>query len=179
MWGLISNTVKRIMRVDASTHVLKTIDYAHSETHGGDHYYIKDFADITVNKKDFLFRVPDDTKLPHIIWEFNAEGEFQIIVFRSPTWSAIGSKIAIINHEDNSKNKSLVKAYEDPTITDPGDQIWGAIAGSNKKAGGTIRSVDEINFRRSTDYLFRAIKIGQGTLWLDWLIDFYEHSFRG
>ncbi len=41
IWGKISDTVGRGVRIDASTHSLQTLDYAHHEVHSGSHYYIQ------------------------------------------------------------------------------------------------------------------------------------------
>lgn len=66
--GLINDTVARVARLDASTHVLKFIDYVHSEIHGGSHYYIEGVQDLSLNNVfDMQFITPNSSKWSHYI----------------------------------------------------------------------------------------------------------------
>ena len=162
--------------IDPATGAGKCVEYGHAETHSGSHFFIKDYQDVSAGTLDFLFITPDTTKWAHALWFFAGEGEFNLDLYIDATVSANGTGITPINRNGNSGTAATVAAYSGPTVSTTGTKIWGAKFGAGRTAGGLIRENSEYIGEQNTIYLFRATKVGAGTLWLDYLFDWYEHT---
>ena len=76
LYGRIDADTVKPLRQDQTTHTLQTIDYSHHEIHGGSNFRVQAFNDsISAGSTVCItFRVPNQTKLPH--WLFEWESEF-------------------------------------------------------------------------------------------------------
>jgi len=79
LYAYFSNTEGDLVRMDASTHSLQTIDYAHHETHGGSHFYVQGYTtlgnDPGVDDTLYVKLVTDNSaKWDHFLYKINSTG---------------------------------------------------------------------------------------------------------
>jgi len=91
-------------RLDASTEVLETIDYAHHEIHSGSHYFIKNWIEITAATYEFLIITPNTTKWGHFTFSHMADEQYSAEIFEGTTVSNNGTAITAVNNNRNSSN---------------------------------------------------------------------------
>jgi len=73
--GKISDAKTRILRLDASTHAMKTIAYEHAEVHSGSHFFINGHASLGVGGTYYFKLTTSDTaKWGHFTWKLNSTG---------------------------------------------------------------------------------------------------------
>ncbi len=165
---------------------LQVISAAHNGVHAGNFFFVKNFVDVTVANTDFLFSVPDTTKWPHAQWEFAGEGEFELYLYKNVVASDDGSEITPVNANGNSGTPAGVGVFTGPTLnsgalgdgSDGGVLIWAGKFGANRTAViGRETNYEHIG-AQNEKYWFRVIKVGAGTLWLDWDFNWYEHTNR-
>lgn len=183
--GLISDSVARIARIDASTHSLQIVDYAHHEIHSGSHFFLVDYTTINNgNNLDFLFVVPDTSKWPHAVWEMEAEVEMTFNLYEDVTTSADGSAVTPFNNNRNSATAATVGAYTGPTLAggalgdngQGGTKIWGKTIGQGKKIGGEFGREQEIVGKQNVKYWFRISNGSGSNGWLNYDFSWYEHT---
>jgi len=163
-------------RVDPTTHSLQFIDFAHCILHNGDHYYVKDWVDLTNGQVlDFLFVTPDTTKWAHLLISFGFEAEANISVYESATTSNNGTPITVFNRNRNSANTNTSLVYSAPTVTGTGTLIARYKAGSSRSVGGDIRAEGELVMKQNTKYLVRITNDTVTNNWCGYLADWYEY----
>ena len=84
---------KGIGRQDSSTASLQTIDYAHHEIHSGSMYRVQhNQSNIPATGSSgelvIAFFVPDQTKEPHMVFEFVHEGSMTMTLYEGVTFNA-------------------------------------------------------------------------------------------
>lgn len=162
---------------DLTSHALTTIDYGHHEIHQGDHFYIKNWIDLTNGQVlDFLVVTPDTTKWTHVVVEFAFEAEANVVVYEGTTTSANGASVTVYNRNRNSATSNTTLVYAAPTVTGVGTQVAAYKAGSGRGAGGTVRANQELVIKQNTKYLIRITNDVTTNNWCDYLADWYEHT---
>jgi hypothetical protein len=163
--------------IDPSTGAICQESYAHCEIHKGDHYYIKDWIDLSNGEVvDFLVVTPDTTKWAHMLVSFSFEAEASAIIYEDTTTSAVGTPVAVLNRNRNSLNTNGVLVYSAPTVTSPGNKLSAYKTGAGKLAGGEARATQEIVLKQNSKYLIRVTNDTTSNNWFDYLADWYEHS---
>lgn len=164
-------------KFDPSSGTFVNEDYAHYEIHQGNHFYRKNWFDLTNGAVyNFLIITPDSVELPHFEYLISSEGEIHIDCYRDVVVSANGTAVSTFNRNENSSNTATMLLYHTPTITSVGTQIYAAKGGSAQKVGGTIRANDEVVLKANTQYLFRITNDTALNNWIDYLFDWYEHA---
>ena len=181
IWSITSATESKTLKrhvqpiIDPYTQTWIMVEEAHSKTHIGDHYYMKGFTDLTEAAPTLeLYMVIPAGVEPNALGEFAAEGEMEIFIYENPTQTDVGSPFPVYNRNRNSTNTNSAIVTVGPTLTDDGTLIWSTKVGSGRQSGGTSREGVEIILKEDTEYLVRVSKIAAGTLWFDYLFDWYE-----
>ena len=156
------------------------VPFEHHEVHMGAFYFVKDFADGT---QTFLLVTPATEVWGHAEWLFAAEGEFELFLYEDVSTSNDGAALIEHNAERNSADAATIVATSGPTLAggvlgdggQGGDLLWAAKIGAGRTAGETRARGHEVIWRTDTKYWFQLTQTGQGTLYLDWDIMWYEH----
>ncbi len=177
IYGRTGDLVRPI-GIDAATHALMTIDYAHHEIHSGSHFFIKDYVDSLSNGQvyDFLVIVPDTLKRPHTLIHFDFEAEATYELYEGTTVSDNGTALTSFNNNRNSATAATTLAYHTPTVTGVGTRIAGSITGSRRRVGGDIRSEGELILDQANTYLLRITNNTTSSNWMDYHFVWYEHT---
>ena len=178
--GLISNTEARTVRVDASTHSLQTVDYAHHEIHGGSHYFFRSFATLgNGGDVDFGVTIPNSEKWAHMLWEFETTGETLFEVYEGSTYTGGSDPSGTFNSNRNSVNTSGLVIVVDPTVTAEGTlleaQMVGVATTPSKAIGGGSGRDDEVILLQDTKYIFR-FESGSADNHISFRASWYEHT---
>lgn len=168
------------VRMDSTTNALIGVDYAHHEVHDGSHYFIKKWADITgaATVAYFMFVTPNTTKRIHAKVAIAAEAEFRVEIFEGGTVSANGTALTAINNDRDSASTAGLLAYNAPTVTSDGTQIWDTVVGSGKNSTISLGLNYEIIAATDETYLFKITKVAAGTHWIDFDFFWYEHTSK-
>ena len=182
--GLISDTVARTVRIDASTHAMEVIDYEHHEIHGGSHFFVRGWADVPINNVfDVQFTTPNTTKWSHFTFQIDVESETEWFIYENVTITTPGTAITPINNNRNSgtastntvrsiANTSVANANADTAVAGA-TLLANAVIGAGKTAGVVARE-REIIFRQGEDYCFRALANTAG--YISFRMSWYEHT---
>ena len=171
--------------VDSATWAFKTIDYAHHEIHGGDHYNVRRYKDQTIDHVyDIQITTPNTTKWSHFTYEFETENETLWHFYRNPTIVLAGTAVTPVNSDHNSTNTAalVVKLITNTTLADANldttvaaaTLIAEGISGSGKKESGIASSRDEAILKQNEDYCLRFIATAAG--YVNFHLDWYEHT---
>lgn len=174
------------LRMDASTHSIQIIDYAHHEVHSGSFYYVKGQAELdgAGDTLDFLYVVPNTNKWPHAQWDIDGEAEFTLSLYEGVVTSNDGGAVTIFNANRNSANSPGVAAYSGPTLNsgalgdggDGGNLVWEGKIGSGRNATTNRETAYEFIAKQNTKYWFRISKEASGVHWVDYDFNWYEHT---
>ena len=175
------------IRIDASTHSMQTIDYAHHEAHSGAFFYVKGWLDITGagNDTDFIWIVPDTSKWPHAQWSFDGEAEFTLTLYEGVTLSDSGTESTILNVNRNSAKEPVASLYVgEPVLVsgalgdggNGGTAVWATKIGSARSATTGRATSYEFIAKQNTIYWFRLTKEAAGTGWVSFDFNWYEHT---
>lgn len=182
--GLISDTVARQVRIDASTHTLQIIEHEHHEIHSGSHYFVIGYQDLAVNNVlDFTWQMPDTTKWIHWTWNISTESETLWQVYEN---AAVINPLAVavtpLNSNRNSGNTSgttmkyelqanLAAANADTNIGGA-TLIESGISGAGKD-GGVADRAHELMMEQDILYCLRATANAAG--YINFSMQWYEH----
>ena len=178
--------------VDSSTETLQVIDYAHHEIHSGSMFRVQAFNDAipaTASGGELVigFFVPDQTKEPHMVWDFVHEGDMTMKVLEGVTLTvSTGTDVAPKNSNRNSATTSvlqgvatgsLVSGYVTSGVTYSGGTVISLkrnFASRNQPGEGTRRN--EVILKTNTYYAFvldnNVTSTQGGQIRLEW----YEHA---
>jgi len=186
-WGSGAGEVDDV-RIDASTNVLTTIDYAHHEIHSGSsfHAYINATGG-SGTKGTITFITPDTTTYMHAFFYTLSNVAAKITFGEGATVTAAsGTDFPALNRNRNLAATSTATVLASGSAGGAGNVTTGAtVTGFGTilklievgigKSGGEVRSVDEWVLKRNTVY---ALEIesqaasSEVTAALDW----YEHA---
>lgn len=164
---------------DVFTGSFTTVSYDHYEIHSGSHFFNKDWVDLGNGATyDILVVTPDTTKWTHLIFNIGTEAETNITWYKDTITSNDGTLLPVINRNGNSATVNGTLLYHTPTITNVGTPFALYKSGSGKLSGGTSRANNEAIFEQNTKYLLRITNATTSNNWVDWIIDWYEHTNR-
>lgn len=181
--GLTSDSTSQGMRLDASTHTLQTIDYAHHEIHSGDHFFCYNYdSDVdTAGPKYYRITTPNTTKWSHLIMSIYSEGSGTWQLFENPTVNGAGTALATPNSNRNSLNAATLVVAVDPTSTADGTEIkvWRTGSGTSAptRVGSENRDDSELILKQNEDYFLKFTPDANDAkikIELEW----YEHTNR-
>lgn len=148
-----------------------TIDNIQDHIHNGDMFRVNAVFSLGVaGVKYALLRVGS---IPiHIYGEISASGESTMNFYESPTTSADGTPISVLNKNKTSSKVSEVTAFDSPTVTTPGTLLDSFLMSGAINAGGRDRSENEWSLLPNTDYLIKVTAVAASDYAMK--IDFYE-----
>lgn len=175
--------------VDDSSESLQTIDYAHHEIHSGSTYRTQCFNDSIGNGGTVVigFYVPDQTKMPHMTWEFVHSGTMTMRLYEDVTITAgTGTDRLCRNSRRDAGDTSILQG------TGTGSLVSNYVTCEPTISGGTVISLkkdysakntagggarrNEIILKPDTYYAFELTNeettAQGGQIRLEW----YEHS---
>lgn len=169
------------LRRDPTTNAAKIIAYAHSEVHGGNHYYIEGWVELDDTETLYVKLVtPDTTKWGHFTWEISSSG-ITLTTFDEEATGGMtgGTGVVPINNDRNSANVSGFVITNGVTIatgytTRIGNAKWGAGGKFTAGGGGSSRS-RELKMKQDTTYL-RAFTSGTDDNIIQFAASWYEHT---
>ena len=182
VFGRVSDTVVKNMRLDSATEALMTVSYAHHETHAGSHFNYRDSYALAKNSvKEHLVITPDTTKWAHMIFGVSSTGgQVNVEIFEDTTVSANGTAESCINRNRNSAVTKTTIVYEAPTVVTDGTILFKQTFGVDEKksAGGGTRDSEEIVLKQNTIYLVRTTELDVNSSTINVDFDWYEHTDR-
>jgi hypothetical protein len=185
--GLINDTKVVNLRVDSSTHSIQTIEYEHHEVHGGSHFFVASYQDLTITQVlDFTWLMPNTTKWTHWVWEIYTESETLWQVYETATATApLANAVTPLNNNRNSATISgTVMKYEvqaNLTAADADTSVVSAtllesgISGAGKTAGFGKRE-NELILKQNVLYCLRATATAAG--FINFNMNWYEHTAK-
>lgn len=167
--------ISRPLRMDNSTRGLITLSPAESAIHEGNHYFLKNWFDMTGKGAtlDFLFFTPPLPIRIHGNGRITAENEFNVQFFEDVIVSSYGVPVPSTNNDRASDKVSNMPVWASPTVADIGHDIWPGKVGM---AGQTV----SVNFnyeyfpKPETYYMTRLTKVNKKTHWVD--VDFWWYE---
>jgi hypothetical protein len=190
-WGTLSEVA--LVRMDALTDVLMTVDYGHGEVHAGS-AFLAESHDTAMADTDTLvmaFKTPSGTKRAHMMAEFVTMTGGYLELVEGATWDASsGTAIPIANRKrETSMNSSILledrstgsfiandELIENPTTFAGGSALPRRYAfGVKTFYSGESRSVAEVILKPDTQYGVRFTSTAAGNE-AQILLHWYEHT---
>ena len=195
--GLISDTVARILRVDAATHALEVMDYEHHEIHGGSsfscHYVnaVTNIGEMTA----IAFNTPNTTKWGHLTIQADSTGACYVILCENPSIDVDeGTQLTIYNRNRNSATASTMlsietapvankaTSYNEAQAADANITVTTELArnylgaGEKKTIGGTARGSQEWLLDQDQQYVVLMYSLTDDDATHNLTLDWYEHT---
>jgi hypothetical protein len=179
----------RNMMGDATTQVLETIEFEHSEIHQGEHFYFTDTQTISAASSDavdYLIVSPNTTKWPHLTWDLDGVAITSFYLYEdvsnqsSDGWTAEST----YNNNRNSSNDATMLIYSKVGSSDAstdygtGVPIWEYASGtsterSNNPSGA--RATRELILGKGVKYVLRCLS-GTASNLVNVALSWYEHT---
>lgn len=197
IWGKISDTVGRPVRIDASTHAIETIGYAHHEVHAGSaftcHYNnsVTNIGEMTA----IAFNTLDTTKWGHVVAQYFSSGAAYFAVYENPSIDVDeGTQLTIYNRNRNSATASTMSSIEAAPVANKatsydetqaaGANITTTVeierryigAGDKKSVGGAARGEEEFILDQGNQYIFMLVSLTADDAIHNITLDWYEHT---
>jgi len=179
MQGYINDTVLRTARVDSATHVIKTIEYEHSEIHDGDMFVCSNIVSSlgAGATHTVIINTPDTTKWVHAVFAIDAGNECTIAIYETVTTLTDGTALTAINRNRNSATTPTITAFHTPTnLSLAGATLIYTRRFGETTTGESTRGVHEFILKQGTKY---AVQITNNATTADnfgYYADWYEHT---
>lgn len=171
-------------RIDAATHSIQTIDYAHHEVHGGSSYWMG-YNDTLANGEAarLCFTTPNTTKWFHWTLNSNVWATATLTLDEALTsYSGAGAATPVAyNRHRNSTNTSGILSplagKTGGTLVTPvgGTTIYEELMSSSKGVHFERSSGEEIILKQNTKYMVEILNdVNANTVTI--LMEWYEHT---
>lgn len=177
--GLISTTEYRTARIDASTHSLQVVDYAHHERHGGSAFFYTDAVELgSAAVQNYLITTPDTTKWAHFTFLGSGSAITQVELYEGAdrTGTTLQTVLNANRNSATTADTAVHKGYSGGT-TD-GTLVWIRKSGSataQARTGNEGKHEQEIILKQNTKYILRVTS-GTAANLTNVLLDWYEHA---
>ena len=187
MYGRVSGSMIKPLRIDAVTHAMTVVEYSHHEKHDGRNYtktYVKNGTSLII-----AFKVEDQARQPHIVLKWNAEETAIINWWKGATWTpGTGTTLIPKNSNDNSGNTSILQSdssgsfISNGVVLDPtgfssaaATSIYTeAIWGTNQSPPSSGEGTREEHIAAPAETYGIEITASNGGMWI--YLDWYEHT---
>ena len=174
---------------DGITNALRTIDYGHHEIHSGRTYRVQGYTASATNLI-VAFKVGDQARQPHMVFEWVAEAKGSLSVYEGRTWTTnTGTRRSVKQSNRNSANTSILEGdgngaggfVANEVVIDPTGQAAGTLISMKawfaaKNAGGDSGSRRaEIVLKPNTTYSFEMAPTGVAS-GMQVRLEWYEHT---
>jgi len=186
--GMISDAAHRLLRLDASTHVISTIEYEHHEIHSGSSFFFEEGFQLNSSTREYLVETANSAKEPHMVINVSGSQDCRFEWIKN-TDHTPGDEVEIQNRNERSSKTSETRIWRAPGGADGGQakKRWsanygvaaagGGKGGSGGAAGGRH---EEILARRSGQntgkYVLRITALSQNDQNFTVSFDWYEHT---
>ena len=170
----------RMLKLDAATNSLLTIDYEHHEIHSGSHFFLSNYQ--TVNNGDtvdFQITTGDTTRWIHLTYGYENTQQLILNVYEGATVTTNGTAVAPVNNNRNSTKVSTISRFQrNGTVTAAGTLLYSYSSGlagnaTTSRSGSNERS-NELILKQNTTYRFRFQSLGNGNIF-SYSANWYEH----
>jgi len=175
--------------VDSSSGAIEVIDYEHHEIHSGSTYRVQSFNDGIASGGNLSigFCVPDQPKLPHLMWEFVHEGDMTLYLFEDVSLGlGSGSDVLCKNSRRDAGDTSILQGVgtgglvsnyvtKDP-LSAGGSVISLKRDFGSKNVGSSSSRRAEVILRNDTCYLFTLINNEASPQGGQVRMEWYEHG---
>jgi len=201
IWGKISDSVARPVRIDASTHSIQVIDYAHHEIHSGSTFCVH-LADNAVSKATemgCLFTTPSGAKWFHCVYSVDMGSKATFDILEAPTIDVDPDLTNFYIPRNRNRNSDKISTALSVRATPAANQVTLILDGdaSPISADGTVlhteiiggakkgktasdghTHADEYILKADTTYYFRVKGDGSGddNLQMSMELIWYEHT---
>jgi hypothetical protein len=184
--GLIGNDAgqhTRTVRLDASSHAIKTIDYAHSEAHSGNAYEVTYSAlKVTAQTVAVRFQTPDTPKLAHMVITIDAALAAKAEFWANTTMTHnAGGAITPLNVRFDSANTSGMTVCHTPGGSQAGAAGIGPLYLGSASGNGRVvvggsggNRAEYILKRNSAYYILVTSTVDDNALTI--MLNFYMHT---
>jgi len=177
--GKTGDTTYQVPRLDAITHTLQTIDYAHHEIHAGSHFEYTDCLPLaSAGTQDYLITTPNTTKWAHFSWDVEGSA-ITAVDFYEATDKTGTTLQTVFNNDRNSATTATVTVHKGVSGgTTDGTKIWCHKSGSStgaSRSGASSETNNEFILKQNTKYLIR-ITSGTADNLVNLTIGWYEHT---
>jgi hypothetical protein len=179
--GLISDSVARTIRADASTHALLTMDYGHYKVHEGSSFTVADTVVVDTTTVKWQVTTPNTTKYAHLIFTLTCTGEATYLVTEGSDRTDGTALNEVNRNRVGTPTVATVIVTRTPTggTTDGATTLFSMrngitnVAGKNIE-GSTARATNEWILKPNTKYVISITTYAAvyATVVLDW----YEHT---
>jgi hypothetical protein len=175
--GATSDTTIQTFRVDAATHVIKTIDYAHSEVHGGSSFYYHDVIALGNGaSQDYLLTVPNTAKWPHFGLSIDGNDAGVTVEIYEATDRTGTTLQTVFNRNRNSTVAATTTVHKGQSGgTTDGTRIYWKRAGT-RNISSSAGTAEERILKRNTKYIVRVTNLSTSTNNVSTVLRWYEHT---
>jgi len=185
MFGRVDDDTLVPVKVDASTQDLQIVEHEHAEIHGGDHYLICTYVDLSINNVfDLQITTPDTAKWSHLTFSLDSESETLWEFYEGVTINTPGTAYTPRNNNRNSLNTSNV-GFGQITNTSTANAnadtavagallIEDGIMGSGRQSQGANERSREIELKQNETYTLRFTANAAG--YTNYCLSWYEHT---
>lgn len=183
--------VNRILGDNCFKGSIIAIPPEHHEIHCGDSYTAHHVADLGNGASiDYLITVPDwgdpvsgddpfgnqGIKVAHFLGELSGESEADVFFYESPTITANGTALSVLNRNRNSSNVDLLAIYQGATVSATGTELEHTRFGSGRGVGGGVNRTDEWVLKNNTSYLVRVTNLVTTSNYHSIRFQYYVHG---
>ena len=180
-WGSGDGEVDEV-RMDATTHVLTTITYAHHELHAGSYYHAMVSTDNlgaeTSDTISLLFTTANVAKLAHLVVTAYGSGAYRYSLIEGGTGGGTGgSAVTIFNRRRDAGAGTVITAVtKDDIPVTGGTTLVQKYIGAGNKVGGDARDQEEWILAPNTQYYIEVYDTSAIVAHLE--VEYYEHTDR-
>jgi hypothetical protein len=178
MVGLTGDTTYQTPRLDATTHAIEIIDYAHHEVHAGSSFYYHDVIALGNGAiQYYLITTPNTTSWAH----FGCEVDYCDAAGITEIFEA-GDRVGttaqtVFNRDRNSLTAATVTVHKDISAgTTDGTKIFYKRIGAGKASGGNVGTAEERILKQNTKYLVKLTNTSTSTNNTTVVFRWYEHT---
>lgn len=176
LYARVDGSIMKPLRMDASTHSMQVIDYAHHETHAGSHFdYCEQVALGNGSARDLLIVTPDTLTWSHLLFRIRSSGESNYNLYEGAVTSNDGTQVVTFNRNRNSAGTANTLIYHTPTVGTTGTSICMQHFGAGQRSGGDERGDNEWVLKQNTKYLLRITSEAAAND-VSTNINWYEHA---
>lgn len=181
IWGLISDTVGRAVRLDAATHTMITLDTSHCEIHNGDSFSVADTISTDTETVKWQITTPNTTRYAHFIFMLSCTGEATFTVTEGSDRTD-GTVLDTVNRRRvGVPTVATVTVTRTPTggTTDGAITLFSMRSGLTNVASrnietGIARAIDEWILKPNTKYIVSITTYSAS--YVTALLNWYEHT---
>ena len=186
LWGVISDTAARLLRLDHTTHALENIPIEHEMIHDGRGFLFEEGFQLNNATREYLIETADSDHEPHLVISVTGAQNTRV-EFIKRTDHTPGDEVKCRNRNERRTNTAETRIWRDPGGADgaEAEKYWssqfGIAAAANGKSssGGAVTGRHEIVLARRSGnnigkYLLRVTALGQNDNNITVSFDWYE-----